>query len=76
MPNDQMMDEVRRTVAHCIEHGTLLRVGAEAQRIAEISGVPLEHAADQLRQAGVLAHVNVEFGAPMVANRGPLPVSP
>ena len=64
MGPDQGFEEVRKSVAGRIERGTLLRVGVEAMKIAKISGMPADEAAEQLRRAAITARINLELSAP------------
>jgi hypothetical protein len=63
MPN-QVFDEIRKSVAASIDKGVLLRIPVEAERIARCSGASARLVAEHLVEAGIRAHVNIEFGAP------------
>ncbi len=60
-------EEIRKSVANCIQNRSILRVGSVGQRLADVhrnQGISSELICEMLLQAGISAGVPVEIDSP------------
>jgi uncharacterized metal-binding protein len=55
--------EIERTIATAVDSRAVLDVGAEAERISNLTGFSIVSAATDLVEAGLAAHINMEIPA-------------